>query len=137
MRTRTFVVIGLVATLLVAGVASYYASSHPDGLEYVAEQAGFADAAEDSAAADSPLSDYQVKGVENDALSGGLAGVIGALVVLLVAGGLVYVVRRKGSAGPDQGDDPGRDELDHRDPLDSRDELDHRDASEAQQRERG
>ena len=96
MRTRTFVVIGLLATLLVAGVASYYASSHPDGLEYVAEQVGLADSAKDSATADSPLSDYQVKGVENDALSGGLAGIIGALVVLLVVGGLTWVVRRKG-----------------------------------------
>ena len=35
--------------LLVAGVASYYASSHPDGLEHVAEQTGFIDSAEDSA----------------------------------------------------------------------------------------
>ena len=131
MRTRTFVVVGLLATLLVAGVASYYASSHPDGLEYVAEQAGFADTAEDSATADSPLSDYQVKGVENDALSGGLAGVAGALVVLLVAGGLVYVVRRKGSAGPDQGDGPGLDEADHRG------EADEHEAPVARQRERG
>ena len=137
MRTRTFVVIGLLATLLVAGVASYYASSHPDGLEYVAEQAGFADTAEDSATTDSPLSDYQVKGVENDAVSGGLAGVVGALVVLLVAGGLVYVVRRNGSARPDQGDDPGHDELDHRDPLGSRDALAHQEAPQARQRERG
>lgn len=128
MRTRTFVVVGLLATLLVAGVASYYASSHPDGLEYVAEQAGFADTAEDSPSADSPLSDYQVRGVDNDAVSGGLAGVIGALVVLLVAGGLVYVVRRKGSAGTRQDDDPGLDESDHRD---------HQEASEARQRERG
>ena len=107
MRTRTFVVIGVLAALLVAGVASYYASSHPDGLEYVAEQAGFADKAEDSAAAGSPLSDYQVKGVENDAVSGGLAGVVGALVVLLVAGGLAYAVRRRGSAGHHATDQPG------------------------------
>jgi hypothetical protein len=130
-RTRTFVVIGLLATLLVAGVASYYASSHPDGLEYVAEQAGFADTAEDSATADSPLSDYQVKGVENDAVAGGLAGVIGGLVVLLLAGGLAYVVRRKGSDGPAQRDDPGVDELDHRD------RLDHQEAPEARPREHG
>jgi len=100
MRTRTFAVIALVAALLVAGVASYYASSHPDGLEHVAEKVGFADRAEDSPAAGSPLSDYEVKGVENDALAGGLAGVIGALVVLVLAGGLAHVVRRKGSADP-------------------------------------
>jgi cobalt/nickel transport system permease protein/cobalt/nickel transport protein len=79
-------------------VASYYASSHPDGLGYVAEQVGFADSAEDSAAADSPLADYQVRGVENDALSGGLAGVAGALLVLVLVAGLTYLVRRKGAA---------------------------------------
>jgi hypothetical protein len=100
MRTRTFVVIGLLAALLVAGVGSYWASSHPDGLEFVAEKVGFADAAEDSATADSPLSDYQLKGVENEALSGGLAGVIGAGVVLLLAGGLAYAVRRRGTHDP-------------------------------------
>lgn len=98
MRTRTFFVVALLASLLVAGGVSYFASSNPDGLEYVAEKVGFADSAEDSATADSPLSDYQVRGVENDALSGGLAGVVGALVVLVIAGGLAYVVRRRGPA---------------------------------------
>jgi hypothetical protein len=98
MRTRTFLVIGLLAALLVAGGVSYYASSHPDGLEYVAEQVGFGDAAQGSATADSPLADYQVKGVENEAASGALAGVVGALVVLALATGLAYAVRRRGSA---------------------------------------
>lgn len=122
MRTRTFLVVGLLAALLVAGVGSYYASAHPDGLQHVAERAGFADQAEDSATADSPLSGYEVKGVENDRLSGGLAGVAGALVVLLLAGGLAYAVRRKGSVGrsePDPGDLEGPDrrgrEVDHHD----------------------
>jgi hypothetical protein len=96
MRTRTFLVLGVLVALLVAGVASYVASSNPDGLEYVAERAGFADRAKDSPAAGSPLSDYQVEGVENDGLSGGLAGVAGALVVLFLAGGLTYLVRRRG-----------------------------------------
>lgn len=99
MRTRTFFVLALLASLLVAGGVSYFASSHPDGLEYVAEKAGFADAAQESAAADSPLSGYQVRGVDDGALAGGLAGVAGAVVVLLAAGGLAYAVRRR-SAGP-------------------------------------
>jgi hypothetical protein len=114
MRTRTFAVIALVAALLVAGVASYYASSHPDGLEYVAEKVGFADTAEDSPTAGSPLSNYEVKGVEDDALAGGLAGVIGALVVLVLAGGLAYTVRRKGSADPG-GDEQPAEEPEERD----------------------
>lgn len=108
MRTRTFVIAGLVAALLVAGVGSYYASSRPDGLEYVAERTGFAHKAEDSGAADSPLSDYQVKGVENDRVSGGLAGVIGAVVVLVLAGGLAHAVRRRRPAGEVGQDVEGR-----------------------------
>lgn len=99
MRTRTFFVTALVVALLLAGVASYYASSHPDGLEYVAEKVGFAGAAERHAGADGPLADYRVEGVEDDRLSGGLAGVAGAVVVLVVAAGLAYAVRRRPRAG--------------------------------------
>ena len=101
MRTRTFVIAGIFAALLVAGVGSYWASTHPDGLTHVAEQAGFAGTAKDSAAKDSPLSGYQVRGVDNPAVSRGLAGVIGALTVLALAGGLTYVVRRRGSTKAD------------------------------------
>lgn len=99
-RNRGFLLAFLVVSLLVAGVASYYASSHPDGLEYVAEQAGFLDTAEDSATAEGPLADYQVEGVGDSRLSGGLAGVIGAAVVLLLAGGLAWLLRRRGA--PDE-----------------------------------
>lgn len=120
MRTRTFVVVGLLTALLVAGVASYWASSNPDGLEYVAEKVGFADAAKDSATAGSPLSDYQVKGVESDALSGGLAGVVGALVVLVLSGGLAYAVRRRGPAGSADASHPAdTDEADRNDRTDT------------------
>ena len=119
MRTRTLVLVGVVVAVLVAGVASYYASSHPDGLEYVAEQAGFADSAEDSAAADSPLADYQVRGVENDALSGGLAGVAGALLVLVIVAGLTYLVRRKGSTTRES--EPDSDATSDRAPVERQD----------------
>src|SRR3546814_8212288 len=73
MKSRTVLVTLLVVSLLLAGVASFYASSHPDGLEHVAEKTGFLDSGEDSATADSPLADYGVEGVDNERLSGGLA----------------------------------------------------------------
>lgn len=95
MSTRRFFVVALLASLLVAGVASYYASSHPDGLEYVAEQTGFIDSAEDSATADSPLADYQTSGVDDARLSGGLAGVVGVVVMLVLSTGLFWLVRRR------------------------------------------
>ena len=103
MSTRRFFAVALVVSLLVAGVASYYASAHPDGLEYVAEQTGFIDAAEDSATADSPLADYQTAGVDNERLSGGLAGVVGVVLVLVLAGGLAYAVRRREPADTSTG----------------------------------
>ena len=103
MRTRTFLLGGLLVALLVAGVVSYYASSHPDGLEHVADQTGFLDSADDHAADDGPMADYSVDGVDNPRLAGGLAGVIGVLVTLVLAGGLGHAVRRR---RPDPGNDP-------------------------------
>jgi hypothetical protein len=93
--SRRFFAVSLLVALLVAGIASYYASAHPDGLEHVAEQTGFIDTAEESPVADSPLADYQTAGVDDGRLSGGLAGVIGVVMVLVLAGGLARVVRRR------------------------------------------
>jgi cobalt/nickel transport protein len=95
-RTRGFLLVGLLVALLVAGVASYYASPHPDGLEWSAEQEGFLDTARDSATADSPLADYTVSGIDDGRLSGGLAGIAGVAVTLVLAGGLTLLVRRRG-----------------------------------------
>lgn len=92
---RTFWVLGVLLALLVAGVASYYASAMPDGLEYVAEKTGFADTAEDSATADSPFADYGTEGVGSDRLSVGIAGVVGCLLVLGLMSAIAYLVRRR------------------------------------------
>jgi cobalt/nickel transport protein len=97
-RGRTLWVVGLAVALVVAGVVSWYASASPDGLEWAAGQSGFLDTAEDSAAAGSPLADYGVSGVGSERLSGGLAGVIGVLVTLVLAGGLSLLLRRRRSA---------------------------------------
>jgi cobalt/nickel transport protein len=97
-RTRTLVLAGVVVALLLAGVVSFYASSHPDGLEYVAERTGFLDSADDRAAGDGPFADYTTKGVEDARVSRGVAGVVGTLLVLVLAGGLGFAVRRRGSS---------------------------------------
>jgi cobalt/nickel transport protein len=94
---RFFLVFGIIA-LVIAGVVSFYASAHPDGLEFVAESLGFLDTAQDSAAAGSPLADYGVLGIEDPRLSGGLAGIIGVLVTLLLAGGLAWLLSRRTGA---------------------------------------
>jgi cobalt/nickel transport protein len=100
-RPRTFWFVGLFLALLIAGVGSWYASSAPDGLEWSAEQSGFLETAQHSPTADSPLADYAVNG-EEGRLSGGVAGVLGVVVTLAVAGGLTLVVRRR-EARPEAG----------------------------------
>ncbi len=105
MRTRTFVLSGLLVALLLAGVVSFYASSHPDGLVYVAEKAGFLDTAADSPADEGPLAGYTTEGVDDARLSGGLAGVAGVLITLVLAGAIGFAVRRRGSDSSSSGSD--------------------------------
>jgi hypothetical protein len=93
--TRLLVVAGVVVALLIAGVASYYASSAPDGLNRVAEDHGLSRAEKAHPNATGPLAGYQTRGVENDRLSGLIAGVSGALIVLALFGGLTFVLRRR------------------------------------------
>ena len=89
-----FIVIGLALSLALASGLSYYASSQPDGFEKTAGEIGFLDTAEDSPLADSPLAEYGVAGVENDRLSGGLAGLIGVALTAAVSFALFFGMRR-------------------------------------------
>ncbi|MFE7598605.1 energy-coupling factor ABC transporter permease [Streptomyces sp. NPDC057494] len=89
---------GVVTALVLAGFVSFYASASPDGLEKVAADKGIDAKVEDHAAADSPLADYGVKGVEAPRLSGGLAGVIGVGATLAAGTGAFWVVRRRKTA---------------------------------------
>ena len=76
MKQKSFLIWGFIASIFLAGVVSFYASSSPDGLEKVAEDIGFIESAKDHALSDSALADYGVSGVENERLSVGLAGLI-------------------------------------------------------------
>ncbi|MET9733144.1 energy-coupling factor ABC transporter permease [Streptomyces sp. NPDC006458] len=96
--TRKVWLTGLAASLVLAGVVSFYASASPDGLEKVAADHGIDKKAEDHANADSPLADYGVKDVDDARLSGGLAGVIGVGVTVVAGSGVFWAVRRRRSA---------------------------------------
>jgi cobalt/nickel transport protein len=96
--TKKFYFGGALLSLLLAGIVSFYASSHPDGLEKVAEEIGFIETAKDPATAGSALADYGVAGVENERASVGIAGVIGVAATGAVATGLfIYLGKRKKS----------------------------------------
>lgn len=93
--TRSVVLVGLGVCALLAGVVSFYASGHPDGLEHVAQQLGFGGTAQPHAADDSPLAGYAVQGVADGRLSGGLAGLIGITLVAALSFGLMRLLRRR------------------------------------------
>jgi hypothetical protein len=96
-RTSTKIVAAgiLLVALLLAGVASFYADSDPDGLTKVSEDKGFADTEKDHATAEGPFAGYGSSFISDERLSGGFAGIVGVLVVLGLAGGLTYAVRRR------------------------------------------
>lgn len=96
--TRVVAVVMLLVALAFAGLVSNYASSAPDGLNRVAADQGFSDKETRNAAEDSPLAGYEAEGVEEPAVARGVAGVVGSLVVLLVAGAVTYGVRRRTAA---------------------------------------
>lgn len=87
---------GLMIALALA-IASPLASSHPDGLEWVAEQQGFIRAAR------GPLfeliPDYLFPGVSNEAAATILAGIIGTLVVFGVVVFVTFLRRRHSPTG--------------------------------------
>ncbi len=85
---------GLLLTLALAFV-SQYASTHPDGLEWVAEQQGFLNKAQNPLYTLIP--DYLLPGLQNETLATILAALLGSLIVAGVAFGLAYS-RRKRSA---------------------------------------
>lgn len=84
-----------VVAIILAGVVSYYAASSPDGLTKVSQDEGFASSEKEHGAGDGPFAGYGASFVDNERLSGGVAGVVGVLVVLGLGTGLTYVVRRK------------------------------------------
>lgn len=116
-KTGLFLAAFAVVALLIAGVFSYFADPDPDGLdsatlkgcEVVETDAGeeltgdcIARNAQDHHLADGPLADYAVGG---DDRFTGVAGVLGVLGTLVVAGGLFWVLRTRPA-----GQDDSRDE---------------------------
>ena len=98
MSSKKLVVVGLIVSIVIAGFLSFYASSHPDGLEKVSADQGLDVTAVDSANADSALADYGVAGVENERASALLGGVIGVAITGLAGFGLYIWLRDPNTA---------------------------------------
>ena len=96
---RPFVIAAILASLLVATVVSQFAADSPDGLERVAEDQGFAEAADEHPLADTLLADYAIRDIDDPALSLAVAGVTGVVVSLAVANGLLAAMRSPTGSG--------------------------------------
>jgi hypothetical protein len=81
MQGRAAIIV-LVLSAVVIACAAAFASTHPDGLEWVANGLGFAGRTEAMDIA--PLAGYQLPVAEDSFLSTFIAGLIGAITVFIV-----------------------------------------------------
>ncbi|MEA2631066.1 MAG: cobalt/nickel transport system permease protein [Chloroflexota bacterium] len=91
---------GLAIALAVGVFVAPFASTHPDGLEYVGAKLGFL-RAEAPAVVPAPIPDYQlpVFGAGRVELATATAGLLGTLVVFAVGLGLARIFARRGPGG--------------------------------------
>jgi cobalt/nickel transport system permease protein len=93
-----------VAGLLIAialAVASPLASTHPDGLEFVAEEQGFIDKAQ--ANPYDIIPDYVMPGIADESVATIAAGIVGVIVVFFVAVGVAYLRRNRSTSSAPSG----------------------------------
>ncbi len=111
MDNRTFLIVGLVISLLVGSIAVFMASSDPDGLESTAlviqgdktltgaapEDAKIHEVTEGRFSYESPMPDYAL-GEEMGSAGGLVAILAGTILAFLVVLGLVYVMKAPGKS---------------------------------------
>ena len=113
-RSTWFILGGLLVSLLLAGFVSNFASGSPDGLDSASRKGCTINeedeitggdcmgaGAKDHELADSPFADYGLSGVDNSYLATAAAGATGVLLTFAVAGGLFWLVRRRGTYAAD------------------------------------
>jgi len=94
MKEKRWLLLFLALAVLVAAL-SPLASSHPDGLERVAEDQGFIEEAQGPWYKVIP--DYLFPGIGNEAVATILAGIVGTLLVCGVTWGLGKLAARRGA----------------------------------------
>ena len=66
-------------SIVVAILAAFFASSNPDGLDFVSERFGFASSSIEHQA---PMSDYSIPFLPKGAVSTSFAGIAGILIII-------------------------------------------------------
>lgn len=85
---RAFIASGFLVAILLAFLVSPRASSSPDGLVKVGADKRLDTEVRDHASPGGPLSGYAVRGIHDDGLSTGVAGIIGVTITFGTAFGV-------------------------------------------------
>lgn len=93
--TRTFTIGAVLFALFVACVVSSFASGHPDGLEFVAESAGFGHTATAGVTAGGPFAGYESSFVPVPWLGAAFAGAVGCAMTFVLAWMIGAATRRR------------------------------------------
>jgi len=77
--------------IVIAILAAFFASTHPDGLDFVAEKFGFAEKGMEHSA---PLAGYNINFLPAGGISTSLAGIAGVLITLSLFGLTAYLLKK-------------------------------------------
>lgn len=100
MNRNVLLAVGAAVMIAVIGIGlSQFASTEPDGLEFVAETEGFAGAAQDHSLSDTPFADYGEQGS-----SRAIAAGVGIVITLGIGYGLFKILSGSDSDHPTAGD---------------------------------
>ena len=94
-RNAVLATVAVVVIIAIGVVLSQFASSEPDGLEYVAQQEGFGDTAQEHDLADTPLADYGDNLDADPGVGTAVAAVVGLSVTAVVTLGLFWLARSR------------------------------------------
>lgn len=97
-KDKNLIIIGITAALLVGTFLAPLASVHPDGLERVAEDAGFIDKATSFFDINFLIPDYAFPGIESSFWQTALAGIAGVIfmaAIFFLIYILVYFIGKK------------------------------------------
>jgi cobalt/nickel transport protein len=92
---KKIIIPGLLVSACVAFFLSPFASTSPDGLERVAGDKGFITAGEGKNVIKSPMTEYLIPGIKNEAVSMSIAGLIGVGIVFGGALTLGYTLKKR------------------------------------------
>lgn len=86
----------ILLSIIIAVLAAFFASSHPDGLEKVAERLGFI---EKGVERSSVMTDYAVPFISHEGVSTSAAGVLGIFITLGLFCGTALILGQHSPAG--------------------------------------